>query len=532
MTARRLARVAAAAAAAVSLGCATFTVPPADAAETPTAPIQNWFGYSNVPNYTGAPAAANPVPAAPPPSHPHMVASSNNNMHGDAWASDTNAGGPLGVNPTVRSARVDPVGGECAAQVPDNLGRLVAVCGTTKGMYLRVFNPATLGLMGALPLGQRVSTQEALWKFQLDKIFTDTSGGAYFYLDDLGRAVLVDPNQKLRVISITDDGSGGVTFHDDAVHDLLPYVERHCWSLWNPNPAGVCDAVTTVLPDWSGRYWWISRYGKVGTVDPVTGDVHLVELAGEEIENSFAVDADGVYIVSDHAMYMFEPGPSGEPVQVWRELYDRGTAQKPSGQLNWGSGTTPTLMGADLVAITDNADPINVVVMDRRAVPAGPRTLCQVPVFSAGQSANDNSLIGIELDDGTGAIVVENNIGYRFFLSLIFGQSVPGGVWRIDVSPDRSSCGVVWQNPARVPSSVSKLSRDTGLVYVYEKARTTNLVDAWYVTAIDFVSGATAWKKLAGTGWNYDNQWASLTPMPGGKLYAGAFNGLVEISDN
>lgn len=530
MTALRRPALVVVAVVAAVLAVAGVLAPQARAAEVPTAPIPNWWGYTMVPNFVGAPATPAPVAMATPPQHPHMVASSNNNMHGDSYASDVNSGGPLGNAPAVRSARFDATGGECAAHVFDSQGRLIAVCGTFRGMFLRVYNPGTLGIMGNLFLGQRASTTEYVWKLQIDKIFTDTSGGAYFYVDDQDRVVLADSYQRLRVIRIADDGSGGVTFSDDEVYDLMPYLERDCWTLLHPNPVGKCDAVTTVLPDWGGRYWFVTREGKVGTVDPGTGAVEILDIH-EEIQNSFAVDANGVYIVSDTAMYMFHAGPGGVPVQDWRELYDRGTYQKPSGQLNWGSGTTPTLIGDDLVAITDNADDINVVYMDRRVVPSGPRTLCAVPTFGAGVSASDNSLIGGELADGSAFAIVENNLGYKFFLSFLFGNSVPGGMKRIDISADRGTCGVAWSSPVRVPSSVSKLSRDTGLVYVYEKAKTTNLVDAWYLTALDFTSGATAWKKLVGTGWAYDNQWASLTPMPGGRLYAGVFNGLVEVAD-
>ena len=37
------------------------------------------------------------------------------------------------------------------------------------------------------------------------------------------------------------------------------------------------------------------------------------------------------------------------------------------GQADAGSGTTPTIMKGGYVAITDNADPMNVVVYRRRA---------------------------------------------------------------------------------------------------------------------------------------------------------------------
>ena len=82
---------------------------------------------------------------------------------------------------------------------------------------------------------------------------------------------------------------------------------------------------------------------------------------GEEIENSFAVDRDGVYIVSDKRMYRFSAGRDGRPRVDWSVRYRNSGIHKPS-QVDAGSGTTPTILPGGYVAITDNADPMNVVV--------------------------------------------------------------------------------------------------------------------------------------------------------------------------
>ena len=102
----------------------------------------------------------------------------------------------------------------------------------------------------------------------------------------------------------------------------------------------------------------------VGTVDPASGAVRVAR-PGEQIGNSFAVDeTGGVYIVTDKAMYRFDAAPAGAPSVTWREAYANIGIKKP-GQTQAGSGTTPTLMGTQYVAITDNADPMNVVVYRR-----------------------------------------------------------------------------------------------------------------------------------------------------------------------
>jgi hypothetical protein len=497
------------------------------AAAAPPRPIRSWWGAGSVPAYVGAPHAPLPAVGDPPPQHPWMAAHGGNNMHADSYASDAHlAVGPLGRAPVVASAAFAAVGGECAGLVFDRRGRLVTVCGGFSGFTLRLLAPRTLEVLAALALPPRPSTGHALFTFDLQKIFTDTSGGAYFYLDREDRVVLVDAAQRLRVIAI-DDTAGVPRFVDVVAFPLEAYLgERDCFSLArNPFPRGRCDAVTAVLPDWDGHYWWVSRFGLVGTVDPATGAVRTHRLEDEEIQNSFAVARDGVYVVSDRAMYGLRRGADGTPEVVWREPYVRAAAGR-AGQINLGSGTTPTLLGDDLVAITDAADPVNVLFIRRDSGVSGPRTLCRQPVFARRTSATDNSLVGWGR-----SVVVENNHGYRNFTTGLLGGRPTGGLARVDLRADRSGCDVVWTSAEVSPSTVPKLSVGAGLVYVYTKETAPRWVDAWYVTAIDFHTGRTAWKRLTGTGWNFDVSWAPMTVGPDGTLYAGVFNGLVAVRD-
>lgn len=510
-------------------GLAVATVPSATADPPPARPIPNWFGRDQVPHYVGVPHTPNPAVGTTPPQHPYMADNGANLMHGDSYESGTHtASGPLGIDPKVRSSAFAPIGGLCAAMTFDSQGRIVTVCGSFQNFTLRLLDPVSLGQYAAKTLPQRSTTIQALLTLDLSKIFTDTSGGAYFYLDHLDRAVLVDAAQRFRVIRLDESGPGPV-WVDDTVIPLASHLqERDCFSFPdNLFPSGRCDAITTVMPDWDGWYWWVSRLGIIGTIDPTTGEVRTIDL-GEEIQNSIATAPDGVYILSDHAMYGFRRALDGTPEVVWREEYERATAPRP-GQINLGSGTSPTLIGDDYVAIADGDDPINVVFMNRRPEFAGDRTLCTHPVFTAGRSATDNSLIGYG-----NSVVVENNYGYRDFLTLLFGGAVVGGLAKVDLVDDGGGlfhCETAWTSAERSPSTVPKLSTSNGLVYVYTKNRGPGLVDAWYFTAIDWHTGQTVYKVLTGTGWNYDNLWAPMTIGPDGTGYAGVFNGLVSVSD-
>ncbi|WP_030776267.1 hypothetical protein [Streptomyces sp. NRRL S-920] len=498
---------------------------PAYADDIPKAP-----GHRLVKSYEGAPAAARPLPGTPPPQHPHLAANGRSGMHADAAGSGTYPwGGPLGKRPEVDSERMAALGGECATVTFDRDGRIITVCGTFTGFQVKLLDPRTLDTLAEYKLPQRPSTVEAITRLDFSKIFKDTSGGAYSYLDDKDRLVLADSRQHIVRLAHERTADGGWRFVVDKEWDLTAHVPHDCVTWSNLYPSGECDPVTSVMPDWDGRIWWVTRQGRVGTVDPASGDIRAVRLDGEEIQNSFSVAEDGVSIVSDHALYSFRAAPDGTPKILWRETYDRGTGTKP-GSVNQGSGTTPDLFGArdKYVAITDNADDrMNVLVYRRGAdVPAGERLVCKVPVFGSGASTTDNSLI-----TWGDSLVVENNYGYENITSLTLGRSVVGGVSRIDVREDGSGCDTVWKSDVRAPSTVPKLSTGNGLLYFYTKEPNRLGVDAWYLTAVDFRTGDTRWKRLAGTGVAYDNNWAPVTLGPDGTAYVGVFNGLVAVRD-
>jgi len=125
--------------------------------------------------------------------------------------------------------------------------------------------------------------------------------------------------------------------------------------------------------------------------------------------------------------------------------------------------------------------------------------------------------------------VVENNYGYSGLASVMNGATTEPGLARIDVRA--SSCRLRWTSPERVPSVVSKLSLATGLVYTYTKDPGPNATDAWYLTTIDFRSGATVWKQLVGTGFGYNNNFAPVTLGRDGTAYVGVLGGLTATRD-
>jgi hypothetical protein len=183
-------------------------------------------------------------------------------------------------------------------------------------------------------------------------------------------------------------------------------------------------------------------------------------------------------------------------------------------------------MGSQYVAITDNADRMNIVVLRRAKTVTGSRHVCTHPVFGAGAGATDQSLIG------TGrSMVVENNHGYSGLTATEGGATTTPGLERVDIADSGSGCRTVWHSEERAPSVVPKLSLANGLVYTYTKPPNDAGTDAWYFTAIDFRTGGTVFKRLAGTGLGFNNNFAPVSIGPDGSGYVGALGGLVRIRD-
>jgi hypothetical protein len=337
--------------------------------------------------------------------------------------------------------------------------------------------------------------------------FTDFSGGGYFYLGRGDRVVAPTTTRHIFVIAETP-GPGLERPRD---YDLSGHLAAD-------------DKIISALPDWDGRIWFATRDGVVGWVNRHSGKAHTRDL-GAPIGNSFAVDElRGVYIVTDAALYRLT-AENGRVRVVWRHGYPNDGTVKP-GQTQAGSGTTPTITdGGRYVAITDNADPVHIMVFKRAARPRGRRVVCRVPVFHKGRSSTDQSLIGAGR-----ALIAENNYGYSIPATQNGGVTAPG-LERVDVNRAGTGCHKVWHSDARAPSVVPKVSARAGLVYTYTKPPRSDDQDAWYLTALDFDTGRRIWRRLAGEGLGYNNNYAPVTIAPNGTAYVGVLGGLVKFRD-
>jgi hypothetical protein len=458
------------------------------------APIPEGTDADSAPAFIGGPVTQRPVYVPQPPRHPHMAPNERSNLHVDAYQTDANVlPGPLGKGITRVSTFQSA---DCASVTFDSKGRIVVVCVGLQGPKLFMMDPKTLDTLATFDLPQRqpgLSTE----------LFTDFSGGGYFYLDDQDRAII--PTTTRHILVVAEAGQGFALQRDyDVSAAMLPG-----------------DKIISALPDWSGRLWFASKAGVVGTLDLASGAVRTLDTT-EKIGNSFAVDdANAVYIVTDAALYRFHAGPDGTPLRDWRAAYFNDGRSKP-GQTEIGSGTTPTVMtSGPWVAITDNNDPIHVNVYNRDSG----TLVCSEPVFSKGASNTDQSLVA-----AGNAIVAENNFGYSGPAATEQGKTTTGGLERVDVNASGRGCHKVWHSDEIAPSVVPKVSLANGVVYTYTKPAGESS-DPWYLTALDFRTGRTIYKARAGSGLGFNNNYAPVTLGPDGTAYVGVLGGLVGLRD-
>lgn len=469
-------------------------------------------------SFTGAAVPARPLPAQRVPQHPFMARNGGSNLHNDAYQSDAyNQAGPLGKNLKVSSTMFTQ---DCGSVTFDSLGRIVTVCVGITGATLRVLNPTTLQGIATYNLPSRPNP--AGFSFQ------NFSGGGYFYLDHKNRAVV--PTFTGHILTIKVSGSTLTKVRDV---DLSAITQG--------------SGIQSALPDWANRLWFVTVSGKVGFVTP-RGSIRSLRLpAGETIANSFAMDeSGGVFVVSTHALYRFDVS-HGKPVRTWRKAYDRGSRVKP-GQVSQGSGTTPTLIGSAAskgggsIAITDNADPRMNVLVFRRGKAGPGRALCRQPVFAAGKSADENSLVSVP-----GGLIAENNYGYEGPVPKDVTTRSPDtepGIVKVAVNYRSGGCHIAWENTtARVPTVVSKASLGAGLLYGYTHPSAAELPwqtpplpnvlapESWYLTAFDLRTGKQVWSKLTGTNLGYNNNYAPVSIGRDGAAYVGTLGGLVRIAD-
>jgi hypothetical protein len=446
--------------------------------------------------------AAPAIPAPHSPQNPFLAADPGNNIHNDTWMTDAYGRAGPRAGHLVTQLGSEPAS-VCGSLTFDRRGRILTVCPSTVAPpVLRLIEPRTLVVLAQYEMPVGLPPPPGTPAYQ------NFTGGGYFFLDRHDRVWSATKTNHLFVLA--EAGGGGTSFRKVTDYDLAPAVTGD-------------ERITSALPDFRGRIWFVTKKdGKVGTFDPKSRRIRVVR-TGEEIENSFAVGRRAVYVVSDRRMYRFSAGRAGRPHVDWEVTYRNSGIHKP-GQVDAGSGTTPTILPGGYVAITDNADPMDVVVY-RTAVrlPRHKRRLvCEVPIFAKGASATENSLIG-----SGRSLIAENNYGYQDPFGPTAGTITSPGFARVDIDKRGNGCRLVWTNRTEsAPSVVPKLSTKTQLVYAYTQDPNPLGGQTWSWVGISARTGKTVFKVPAGDGLLANNNYAGLAIGPNGDAYLGTIAGV------
>jgi hypothetical protein len=436
------------------------------------------------------------------PENPFMSRGGAAADRNDSYASGVSPQAGPGSGPV--NISVMRFGWLCATLVLDRSGQAFACSldARTGGASLSLLAPDNLAILASIDLPR-----------------SDRLSGFYVYMDQDNRVVLGAGDNHVLRITQGQDSRGHRELRIVNNWDVSRDVTGHCGS-------NNCDYFQSLMPDWDGRIWFSSENGVVGTLDPGTGVIRSTLLPkGERVANSMSSSPAGVALLSDHALYLFGTQTDGTPVVLWRETYDRGTKIK-SGRLSQGAGGTPVFFGGEghpYLAITDNADFLERLLVYRVKITAGNRLVCEIPLFSPGASASEDAPIGIG-----NSLVLSNTYGYDY--TDYMGHAVkqlPGGMTRIDVRADGSGCDTVWKNTVR-SVAVPRLSIRDGNVYTVERNVTDSTPQYFFVT-VDFRTGHTLSERPIGHTYSLDAFQLPGVIGPHGVLYQPTMSGIIQV---
>ena len=415
------------------------------------------------PAYVGRPAVARIPAASGADPNPHLASTA------------VARSGPLGLQPEVETSWLGLQ--RCGRLALTSTDRLVALCTDRSGPSLRLVDPDSMRPTTTMDLPDTIGS----------------CAGDAFYLDAAGRAVVATTDRRILAVG-TAPADGEPALATEATWDLKPYI-----------PFG--DCLVALTPDWSGRIWWASSEGLVGTLSADSEQARVLDL-GEQVTRGLVADAGGVHVVTDTALHRLVAGPDGTPQAAWRTAYD-GT-----------SGSAPVLLDGGVVAITDRVDDRLGVLF----VGADGQVLCRQPVFGEGDGATHSDLAPL----GTG-VVVSNNHGYSSPRSTLLGFTTSPGIARVDLVD--GACVERWTSDAVSPGSGVTASRAQGLLYASTKRPSVLGVSAWYLTAIDAETGRSMWSVRTGTGLLAGSDHSQVMLGAGGTAWVGTLAGLVRVAD-
>ncbi len=236
---------------------------------------------------------------------------------------------------------------------------------------------------------------------------------------------------------------------------------------------------------------------------------------GESAENGISSNEDGAVILTNKSCYMLN---ADNGVQIkWKVDYETNganDAQEDSGYtgggLAYGGGSTPTLT-RDLVLFTDNADPVNLIVVSSKTgevvvktpvldklgegVPVSVEN--SILVYSAGEERT-SVLVCNWFGAGNAALSDPDSDSSVQSYDALYDKSwiaegnryIAPGVQRVDVVKEGDSYNAEykWLRADLRDTSMIKLSTATGYLYGYWQDLDTGM---WCFGVLDFETGET-----------------------------------------
>ena len=471
-------------------------------------------------------------------------------MHEDSGSTDvSNFGGPTPDNVEVQYFQVRAKGGNFSGMCPlymflNDSTMVTLSFGRAETELLILDVKDTIKILELYEVPGRGSTaMELAGKKGRDKIFKNTAGGAYSYLSANDEVIVPGADNTILIIPIRNrsfDYNNIKIIHLEEQIGGGDLLDKHITKKDRLN------LLTAVMPDKHGNIWFTSRYGVVGVIhhedlykpnqprvyatfigffaaeekmeqvfeitltsnekeilkerrmsnlspelrEKFRENFLLNDKAAEEIQNSFSVSEDGVYIVSNLALYKFHFNEDTKRIEIdpkWRPnykkgelIYDNDFSVKP-GHLNNGSGTTPTLMDNRFVAIGDNApNQINICIFDQETG----ELLTKEKLFKPNASACENSIVAYK-----DSYMVANTYGYTDPFMI---NNTAGGLNRFDYSNGKFVRKENWPtDPTFDPKTATpKMSTKSGMMFVYNRHKPKDdAYPQWQLTAVDFRTG-------------------------------------------
>ena len=357
---------------------------------------------------------------------------------------------------------------------------------------------------------------------------------SYSFVDESNRLVCPTNNNHVLMLKATDEEGNVLPEFEKVLDiDIKAAAEAALGKTLDQN-------LLSVVFDYEGNLWFATggfriypdrkQQGTFGYVSRAAIDkilngedvdlsdaVFVYELEpGEGAENGIAASKEGAVILTNLKCYLLQADNGVK--KVWETSYKSVGAKESKegdettgGGLAWGGGCSPSLT-KDLVMLTDNQDPVNLIAVDMKTG----EQVASMPVIDelpeGTQVSVENSAIVYDDGEGTVSTIVCNWFGagsaklgeadndssiqsYENIYDVGWlrqgNKMIAPGIERVDTvkTEDGYEMKSIWCRSDLSDTSMMKLSTATGYIYGYVQDMETGM---WQYIMLDFETGETA----------------------------------------